>query len=260
MHAMKDELSTSAAAPAPVVVKRRWWQRPSVISLGVVVGVLAAAVAWSLLSMEPAGRGNSDTGLPWQVRADGTGAAEVFGLSLGRSTLADVQRRFSEDLNIGLIAPNGQVPALEAYVESFKAGFITGKLVLAFETDPAWAEQARARAPKNDIGEGGRSRRYTLAVDDLETARRSVLVAMAFLPSARLDEATVVQRFGDSPERHTGPAGETQLLYAVKGVAIALPPPEGEGAGGRVVIQYTAPRDFERRLRAPLLAASAPAH
>jgi hypothetical protein len=253
---MNDELSTPAAAPAQAVVKRRWWQRPSVISLGVVVAVLSGAVAWSVLSMQPAGQGRVDTGLPWQVRADGTGAAEVFGLSLGRATLADVQRRFPEDLNIGLITPNGQAPALEAYVESFKAGFVTGKLVLAFEADPAWAEQARAHAPRNEVGEGGRSRRYTLASDDLETARRAVLVAMAMLPSARLDEATVVQRFGDNPERHTGPAGETQLLYAVKGVAIALPPVQGVGAGGRTVIQYAAPRDFESRLRAPLLAAS----
>jgi hypothetical protein len=259
MRAMNDELSISATAPAPAVVKRGWWQLPSVISLGVVVVVLSGAVAWSFLSMKPAGHGRDDTGLPWQVRADGTGAAEVFGLSLGRSTLADVQRRFPDDLNIGLIVPTdqtGQAPALEAYVESFKAGFVTGKLVLAFEADPAWAEQARARAPKNEVGEGGRSRRYTLAGDDVETARRSALVAMAYLPSARLDQATLVQRFGDNPERHTGPAGETQLLYAVKGVAIAVPPAQGEGAGGRVVIQYTAPRDFEARLRTPLLAAS----
>jgi hypothetical protein len=247
-------------------VKRPWWQRPSVISLGVVVAVLSGAVAWSLLSMKPAGLGATDTGLPWQVRADGTGEAEVFGLAPGRSTLADVLRRFPEDLNVGLIVPNGQTgqvgqaPALEAYVESFRAGFITGKLVLAFDTDPAWAQQAREHAPRNMVGEGGRSRRYTLATDDAEQARRSVLVAMAFLPSAKLDEATVVQRFGDHPERHTGPAGETQLLYPVTGVAIALPPAEGEGAGTKTVIQYAAPRDFEVRLRAPLLAASAPAH
>lgn len=258
MRAMNNELSTTAADHTPAGAKRRWWQRPSVISLGVVVAVLSGAMGWTWLSLTPAGQGRADTGLPWQVRADGTGASEVFGLSLGRSTLADVQQRFPEDLNIGLIAANGQAPALEAFVESFKAGFVTGRLVLAFEADPAWAEQAKARAPKNQVGEGGRSRRYSLAGDDVETARRSVLVAMAFLPSARLDEATVVQRFGDSPERHTGPAGETQLLYAVKGVAIAVPPAQGEGAGGRVVIQYTAPRDFERRLRAPLLAASAP--
>lgn len=241
-------------------MNRPWWQRPSVISLGVVVVALAGAVAWSFLSMRPADRGATDTGLPWQVRADGTGAAEVFGLSLGQSTLADVQRRFPEDLAVGLIVPNGQAPALEAYVESFKAGFITGKLVLAFDADPGWAERAKAHAPRNEIGEGGRSRRYTLAGDDEQAARRAVLVTMAFLPSARLDEATVVQRFGDNPERHVGPAGETQLLYAVKGVAIALPPAEGEGAGGKAVVQYVAPHDFERRLRAPLLTASTPAH
>jgi hypothetical protein len=217
-------------------------------------------MAWSLLSLRPASLSEVDAGLPWQVRADGTGEAEVFGLGLGRSTLADVQRRFPEDLNVGLIVPNGQAPALEAFVDSFRAGFITGKLVLAFEADPGWALRAKKRSPKNEVGEGGRSRRYNLAADDVETARSAVLVAMAFMPSAKLDEATVVQRFGDNPERHAGPTGETQLLYAVKGVAIALPPTTGEDAGAKAVIQYVAPREFDSRLRAPLLAASGPAH
>jgi hypothetical protein len=211
-----------------------------------------------MLSLSPSGPEAGAAGLPWQVKADGAGQAEVFGLVPGRSTLAEVQQRFPDDLNVGLIVPNGQAPALEAFVDSFRAGFITGKLVLAFEADPGWAQRARERAPKNVVGEGGRSRRYTLAADDAETARRSVLVAMAFLPSARLDEPTVVQRFGGQAERHTGPAGETQLLYSALGVAVALPPTTGEGADAKAVIQYVAPREFEARLRAPLQAASAP--
>jgi hypothetical protein len=231
-----------------------------VLSLLVVVLLLTAAMGWALWrGLAAEGQAGQEAGLPWQVQPLAEGRSEVFGLVLGQATLADVQARFPADLTVGLIVPNGGPPALEALVETFRAGFVTGKLVLAFQADPGWLQRAHERAPRNEVGEGGRSRRYTLAADDETTARASRLSALALLPSLKLDEATVTQRFGPARERITGPLGETHLLYPDRGIAIAVPPSEGEGAGGRTVIQYTAPAEFEARLRAPLLAASASA-
>lgn len=252
-----NELSSSNPPPT---LPARWWQRPSVLSLAAVLLLLGAAMGWSLwrgLGDPPAGVDAAGP-LPWQVAPAADGASRVFGLTLGASTLADVQARFPEDLTVGLIAPNGQPASLEALVDSFHAGFVTGKLVLAFDAEAGWLQRARERSPRSEVGEGGRSRRYRLAQDDGPQARAARLVALAFMPSARLDEATLTQRFGAADQRITGPSGELQLLYPRLGVAIMLPPAEGEGAGGKTVIQYAAPRDFEVRLRAPLLAASAP--
>lgn len=215
---------------------------------------------WPLLASPPApatAAPEAAAVLPWQVQTGPRGGSRVFGLEVGVDTLADVQARFPDDLAAGLIVPHGQAPALEAYVESFKTGFVTGKLVLAFEADAGWLQRAQARSPRNEVGEGGRSRRYSLAEDDGPTARSARLVALAFLPSARLDESVVVQRFGQPAERHVGPGGELQLLYPAMGVAVALPPAEGELARAKSVIQYVAPADFEARLRAPLQAARA---
>jgi hypothetical protein len=194
------------------------------------------------------------TGLPWQIETDAAGGSRVFGLALGRSSLAEVQMRFADRVRIGLVAPTGQAPSLEAYVDNFEAGFITGKLVLSFDADPLLLREAQARAPKSEVGGDGRSRRYGLAEDDLDRLRSTRLIGLAFLPSARLDEATVVQRFGAPAERIQGASGELQLLYPGQGLAIALAPAEGELAKAKPVLQYTAPAQFEERLRAPLRA------
>jgi hypothetical protein len=249
-----NPLSPSGPNPAP---SPRWWQRASVLSLFTVVFLVGGAMAWSLWrGMTAPGPAAASAVLPWQIEPTGDGGSRVFDLTLGKSTLADVQLRFPDDLTVGLIAPNGQPASLEALVESFRAGFVTGKLVLAFDAEPGWLQRARERAPRNEVGEGGRSRRYLLAEDDGPQALASTLKALAFMPSARLDEATVAQRFGPPGERLVGPDGEVQLLYPKLGVAVVLPPASSNAS--RTVIQYTAPRDFEQRLRAPLLAASAP--
>jgi hypothetical protein len=198
-------------------------------------------------------------GLPWQVQTDAAGGSQVFGVSPGRSSLAEVQMRFADRLQIGLVSQTGQEPSLEAYVDTFEAGFITGKLVLSFDADPVELRQAQAHSPKWEAGGDGRSRRYKLAAEDLERLRSARLMGLAFVPSARLDEATVIQRFGVPAERLQGASGELQLLYPAQGVAIALPPAQGEQSKARPVLQYTAPAQFEDRLRAPLRAAQTPA-
>lgn len=221
--------------------------------------LLLAALSWPLMQARwwPGEPAPAMQGLPWQVQVAGDGSSEVFGLVPGRSTLADLEQRFGDVLRVGLIVPHGQAPALEALVDGYTAGFVSGKLVLALSAQPDWLLAARERAPRNEVGEGGRSRRYELSPADLAAARQAVVVGLVFLPSARLDEATVVQRFGAPAERVTGPGGELQLLYPATGVAVALPPAEGEESRAKAVIQYAAPRDFETRLRAPLHAASA---
>lgn len=245
--------TVSRAAPSP------WWRRPWALSLWTVLLLLGAAMAWPLwLAWQgTTGTGPDDRGpapeLPWQVRAAG-GGSEVFGLRLWAGTLADAEARFGDRLRVGLMQPQGEaVPALEGYVESLQAGFVTGRLVLAFERPASWRQAALGRAPRHEVGEGGRSRWYGLAAEDLPQARQAALVGLSFLPSARLDEPTLVQRFGPPAERLQSPAGEVQLLYPALGVAIALPP--ADAARARAVIQYVAPAEFEARLRGPLRAA-----
>jgi hypothetical protein len=234
---------------------------PLLLVLGFTAVFLLAAVAWPLwraLNNPAAPAASPESNLPWQVQLGAAGGSQVFGLALGQDTrLAQVQARFPEDLSVALVAPNGQPATLEAYVESFRAGFITGKLVLAFEADAAWLAQARTRSPSHEVSDEGRSRRYKLAASDLPEAAQARLLALSFVPSARLDEAVVTQRFGVPLERQSGPQGELHLFYPATGVAIVLPPQQGEDSRAKAVIQYVAPQQFAARVHAPLQAALA---
>ncbi len=243
----------------PPVHRRPWWQSAPVLSLAAVLLLLGLTLAWAWWRGAAQAPGPTvGQGLPWQVQVAADGGSEVFGLRLGRTTADEAMRRFGDDLRLSLVERSGQPPALEAYVETFQAGFIGGKLVLAFDADPAWLQAAAARATRSERGgDDGLSRFKALAEADLPQARQQPVAALAFLPMARLDAQTVVQRFGPPAERLTGPAGEQQLLYPGIGLAAVLPPAEGPQARARPVLQYVAPRDFEPRLRAPLLQAAA---
>lgn len=250
-----------ASPPADTRSARRrpWWQGAPALSLAAVLLLLGLTLAWAWWRGAAQAPGPTvGQGLPWQVQVAADGGSEVFGLWLGHTTADEAMRRFGDDMRLSLVERRGQPPALEAYVDTFQAGFISGKLVLAFDADPAWLRAAADRATRSERGgDDGMSRFKALAEADLSPARRRPVSALAFLPAARLDADTVVQRFGPPAERLTGPAGEQQLLYPGIGLAAVLPPAEGPQARARPVLQYVAPRDFELRLRAPLLQADA---
>lgn len=227
------------------------------LALAVTVLLLALGWGWGAWRASSADAGASAPGLPWEVATSPDGGSEVFGIALGRSTLAQAEQRFGDGLRLALVSAQGQPPSLEAYVESFHAGFIDGKLVLAFAAETRWLEEALARSPRFERSADGRSKRHALAPDDLAAARSLAVSALTFLPAARPVEATLVARFGPPAERLAGAQGEVQLMYPSIGLAITVPPAEGPLARARAVLQYVAPREFALRLRAPLGASAA---
>lgn len=231
-------------------------RKPWVLALAAGVMVLLVAFALPLLHMggglqaTPDGSGEAvaEVGLPWQVSTLPEGRARVFGLEPGRDTLADVQARVGDGLQVALVARLGEPGVLEALAEPFAAGFVSGRLVLAFDVAPAqlaaWRDQATGSEPM-----AGGVRRFKLRPADLVDARRSRLVGLSFIPGVRLTEADVRQRFGAPAETLDSPGGAQVMLYPELGLSITVAP------GQRGVLQYVAPREFGPRLRSPLVAA-----
>ncbi len=219
--------------------------------LKVAAAVLALLVAMVLTQLmfapqrEPAPQ--MTHGMPWQIEHPGPGQSRVFGLTLGgaaASTLADAQRLSPQQPKLALLAPQDESPSLEAYFESVSLGTLTGKLVLSIAASAADLEAMRGNAAKTNHLDSG-IRKYALNEADRQRAEALPLAAIAFIPSASLDEAIILQRFGAPAERIR--QGETleHFLYPARGLDIVL------DSKGKEVLQYVAPADFAR-LRAPL--------
>ena len=233
-------------------------QKPWVLALAAGAIVLLVALALPLLRMNEVGAGGglagdeaaAGTGLPWQVSRLAGGRAQVFGLEPGRDSLAQVQERLGDALQVALVARLGEPGALEALDDPYMAGFVSGRLVLAFEVPAAQLLAWREGATSSEPMDGG-VRRFKLRPEHQRQAAQARLVGLTFIPSVRLTEADVRQRFGAPAETLSQPAGAVALLDPEMGLSISVAP------GQRGVLQYVAPREFDQRLRAPLLAAPA---
>ena len=225
-------------------------KHPIWLALGAGALVLLLAFVAPLLHM---GRGDApapEQGLPWQAQAQADGTLQVFGLVLGRDTLADAQARLGDGLRVALVARLGEVGALEALADPFSAGFVSGRLVLAFDVPAATLQRWRAGASRSQPMDGG-VRRFELLAADRDEARRAPIAGISFVPAVRLSEPDLRQRFGAPAASIAQPGGAQVLLYPERGLAATV------ATGSRGVLEYVAPGDFDRRLRAPLLAAGA---
>lgn len=234
------------------------WQ----IILGATAASLLAAVAivrgpqWSgTAAGEPQGTGQGAASrvagvpLPWQVTVHPDGSSEALGLRLGSSTLGDARQRFGPDTQIAIIAAPGEDGTLEAFVDPAQAGFIVGKLVITAELSPSVLRNLRDRALKSEFMEST-TRKYTLRAEDEAQALQARIVALSFIPQAKLDAEAVLARFGPAAARVRSNGQQEHFLYPEKGLDVIV------DSDGKELLQYVAPRDFDR-LRAPLLAASA---
>lgn len=183
------------------------------------------------------------TGMPWHITLESDGSSRVFGLMPGRSTLQDAVRIFGSP-EVAIIGQRERPGALEAFFDGINLGALTGKLTITSEMTDDVVEAMRQRSPKTEYMEST-LRRSRLAPADLELALRTPLRALAFVPSARLDEAIILQRFGTPAERIMT-ADAQHFLYPHTGTDVAI------NAAGKAVVQYVAPAQFHQ-LRDPLI-------
>ncbi len=176
--------------------------------------------------------------LPWNVELLPDGKSRVFGLTLGESVIGDARRIFGPDMDIAMVAPKDRPPLVEAYLESVTAGFVTGKLVLTVDLPEGTLLEMRERALKEEYMESV-TRKIRLHPDDLSLARETPIRVVTFMPSARLDESVIIDRFGVPAARVRQDNGTENYQYPDKGMDIAL------GERGKAIIQYVTPARFD---------------
>lgn len=191
-------------------------------------------------------------GLPWQINILNDNSTEVFGLNIGRSRLSDAIEKLGSDMELAIVTATDEdeVGSLEMYYGHYRAGLLSGKLVLQTDIDEQRIKRWRDNALRSEYMTSGLAKKYTLSPDNLVEVLDEVIVGLTFIPAVNLDEEVILARFGE-PERRIQLAGVKHFLYPAKGLDIALHEDSKE------VLQYVSPEDFYQ-LAVPLEAEPSP--
>lgn len=207
--------------------------------------ILVALFAGALLLNPTEEVHDAPQGLPWQIEPLPDGSARVFGLVLGDDTLGEARDKLGSDMELAVVVKGEETGSLEMFYDRFNAGMLGGKLVLTGRLDDATLMKLREHSGAPRYLDSG-ARKYHLQPEDLPTGYAAPLAGITFVPLASLDEAVARKRFGEPGETVRVDAETVHLLYPRLGLDLMI------NAGHRDVLQYVAPRDFER-LRAPLM-------
>ncbi len=183
--------------------------------------------------------------LPWQIGHPTADTSRIFALTLGASTVAEAERRFREVAKPGLFRMSDGRLAAEAYFEQVNLAGLKAKIVVSISIPEEELQAIYDRGLGMRAGISGK--RIVLRPEDQARLRALPISGLTYLPAVSLDEATFVRRFGRPGQRLPERKGDTvHLLYPWHGLDITL-------GGGKPVLQYVPPRDFDRLVQ-PLLA------
>ena len=182
------------------------------------------------------------TGLPWQIEILHDGSTEVFGLHIGNSRLSDAITMLGNDMELAIIAATDEVGNLEMYYGHYRAGLLSGKLVLQTDISEQKIKAWRDNAIRSEYMATGKAKKYILSPDDLPHVLNETIIGLTFIPAVNLDEAVILARFGE-PEQRLQSAGAVHFLYPEKGLDIVLHEKSKE------VLQYVSPDAFQQLIQ-----------
>ena len=206
--------------------------------LGLVFAFLLVGVYLALKPSAPVYDGVI-VGLPWQIKVLADGRSEVFGLILEGSTLQQADTRLGNDRELAVLVGKDQQPRLEMYYQKFKAGPVSGYLILSFAAE---AEDLRRLIGQRTVSEytSSGSRKYKLGADDRAGLESLLLQQMLFIPSINLDASMIEGRFGVPESKESTAPHLVRYFYPQQGLEIALHEESKE------VLRYVAPRSWSK--------------
>ena len=178
--------------------------------------------------------------LPWQIEQTDNDNIRVFGIIPQHTTLQQAISQFGQQSgDLAVMAPSGKQALLEMYFESFQAGFISGKMVLTLAAPEDLINTLKTAASETTHTPGLYDK-YSISRENSSAVMNLPIQVITFIPSARLDENTITQRFGEAQEILSLPENQTAFLYPEKGLGIL------RSARQPTVLQYIAPGEFHR--------------
>ena len=216
------------------------------MDIKIIASVLMLAVAALVIGiMIPGGDDKPTQTFPWQISHTADGGTQVFGLTLGQSTLHQAEQVFQSESELSLFEPaagKGQ-RVVEAYFDKVNLGGLSAKVVVVMALTPEQLQAMFERGARiSTLGDG--SRKVTLHVQDVVQIRETPIYTITYLPRIRLENALLEKRFGKPGqvivEKETN---TSHWLYPKLGLDIAL------DENNNAVLQYVAPAQFEQLIK-----------
>ena len=203
---------------------------------------ITALIAVALAILLPGGRTvDENPRLPWLIQVDEMGYSTVFGLTLGRSTLAEAQEAFQEQGKTNLFVSPEQRFHFETYFKGLYLDGIRADVVFGLEVNQGTAEQIYDRGLRiSQLGDG--TKKVELAQPDLDLLGRARVTHITYIPGTNLEPDIITARFGEPVHQIVEATGITHWLYPDRGLDIAVNPDDRE------VFQYVMPARFNELL------------
>lgn len=207
---------------------------------GWLAALLAVLIVIAYLGLRPASEQPDRVvrGLPWQIERLPDGASRVFGLTLEQTTLSQAASILGEDHELAIMQGDDAPPRLEMYFGHFKAGPVSGRLILTFQAEVDVLEQLITAHAIKDYTRAG-----TLKYRPDPVARQALadnkLQQLLFIPAIQLDEAIAVNRFGQPAEVRRPESQVQHWLYPDLGLELVL------HESAKDVLLYRAPRRMQ---------------
>ncbi|NBC50121.1 MAG: hypothetical protein GVY22_19560 [Gammaproteobacteria bacterium] len=217
------------------------------ILLSVLIGALLAFIGiWLLLTAFPDERSGIRL-YPWDVSRSAEGQVQVFGLTIGESSLSDLRALLGDEGKLSLFAETHEDGAddgfaVEAYFDNVLLSNLKADWVATLAVPQARLAEMYDRGLRASKLASG-SRKVKLDPEDAAVLAGMPIRSLTYLPWKSLRPEDIVGRFGEPAHKIAEESGVVHWLYPEQGLDIARDP------DGGVVIQYLNPEEYERAVR-----------
>ncbi len=180
------------------------------------------------------------TDLPWQITIDARGNSNIFGVTLGESSLESLEEHFGHVAKTRLFRNRDGSLSVEAYFEKITLSHIDSRVIVELDVPAEVLQKMQVSATKPKIMPSG-TYRFTPSESDQALLKGQVISSLTYAPVyLRLDEEMIQARFGKHKQVIETPDDNSHFLYPEKGLDIVRSPK------GKLILQYVSPHNFSR--------------
>ena len=195
------------------------------------IGLVLTIVGITALMLVPSKQTSAP--MPWETTVMSDGNTQVFGIHLGKTKLKQAQQIFNNYGKTAIFNQEGHEPTVEAYFESINMGGLSAKVVLNLLVNEQQIKNMLNNAKQSKLQPSG-ARQFELNSGDQIHVLDSAISAITYIPSVKLSEEMVLERFGpaDDVQQADQQSALTIWLYSDIGLSVTF------NTGEKTVLQY----------------------